>query len=470
MTSYTGPTMRGVDYSPTWPGWLQGNPNSQTFDSDFANDAVQSLWSDKFKGATGGDKSVPHDNSPNYRNDLGHISSHRFKLVRLYNWNMARGASSTAGPAPGHLNFLTYAENLGLKVVVPVSDYFLNDDQYSWNNTTPDDSYSFASAPQSIQTDFNLFISSITDPRTGKIHAAVHSIAVGNEGEIGEGGLAGKTTASNFLARTIWWIYNLHLQINGTGANGPNGLPVVNGPSPVVLLTATISNADQGQPSTGSYWFKCFSDGAQKGQQTPLGTNDGNLGSSFDRTVPGIKQVDSSYANYHYNSVNIGQSTTQPPFGNSLAETLQLYDTWPGSGWPGAQFTDPLLLMEVFTPDRTIYPEPRNQAEAAVNQVKAMEEYLITNSGGGPRSTTQFMGYNYFQFNDEPHVPKYTGLYQYPQPAGPTAQTGTTVIPYGPWSFPNMTFPVCSLTAAMGPSGPNGPSLIDAIKAYFPPG
>jgi hypothetical protein len=470
MTSYTGPTMRGVDYSPTWPEWAQGKQNTQTFDSDFANDAFQSLWSDKFQPAPRGDKSVPHDNS-HYRNDLGHISSHRFKLVRLYNWNMARGASSTDGPALAHLNFLNGTNASGLKVVVPVSDYFLNDDQYSWNDKTPDDSYSFASAPLGIRNNFNLFISSITDPATKKIHAAVHSIAVGNEAEIGEGGLAKRTTASNFLARTIWWIHNLHLQINGPGPNGPNGRPVVNGPFPVILLTATISNADQGEPSTKSYWFKCFIEGVQQGQPTPLGTNDDNLGSKFLATKPGLKQVDSSYAKYYYNSVNIGQSTTQPPFGNSLAETLERYDNWPGSGWPGAQSDVPLLLMEVFTPDRNRYPAPQNQAEAAVNQVKAMEEYLRRHSGGGPRSTTQFMGYNYFQFNDEPHVPKYTGLYNYSQAHGPTAaQTGTTVFPYETWPFPDMTFPVCSLTAAPGPSGPGGPFLIDAIKEHFPSG
>jgi hypothetical protein len=151
-----------------------------------------------------------------------------------------------------------------------------------------------------------------------------------------------------------------------------------------------------------------------------------------------------------------------------LAGTLKLYDTW-SSGWPGAQFDVPLLLMEVFTPDRDKYPEPQNQAVAAVNQVKAMEEYLYTHSGGGPRSTTQFMGYNYFQFNDEPHVPKYTGLYQY-EARRLDAQTGTTVFPYESWPFPNVTFPVCSLTATPGPSGPGGPALINAIEKHFPPG
>lgn len=38
-TWYTGTIWRGVDYSPTWPTWVVGAANTQTNDSDFANDA-----------------------------------------------------------------------------------------------------------------------------------------------------------------------------------------------------------------------------------------------------------------------------------------------------------------------------------------------------------------------------------------------------------------------------------------------
>ncbi len=99
MSPYTGPTMRGVDYSPTWPDWVQGPENTQTNDSDFANDAFQSLWSNQYEAAPSGDKSRPHNNGNLYRNDLGPISSHRFNLVRPYDWNMARGSSLETGPA-----------------------------------------------------------------------------------------------------------------------------------------------------------------------------------------------------------------------------------------------------------------------------------------------------------------------------------------------------------------------------------
>jgi hypothetical protein len=467
---YTGPTLRGVNYGPTWPGWKPGrkDPQEQTTDSDFCNDAFQSLWSDKYKESPPDDDSAPVDNLLNYRNDLGPIGSHRFNVVRPYDFNMARGSSREAGPALDHINFLNRAQALGLKVVVPISDYFLNDDDYSWNKKSPDSSYSFSSASPDIQRDLTLFISSITDPATGKVHAAVHSISVGNEGDIGENmtverkdGTRVTTTASDFLARTIWWIYNLHLKLPG------------------IPLSATVSNADQG--GTGSYWFKCFIDGVTQGQATALGCA---LGKTFTAAVPGLSKVDPGYAKYYYNSVNIDQSDSKhPPFGNKLADTLKRYDHWPSEGWPGATFGVPLMFMEVFTANRDIFPDrppppqnqhqaqatrARHQAQAAVNQVIAMENYLKSNGAGGPRSTTKFMGYNYFEFNDEPAKGKQTGLFLYSNPHGPTASTGRTALWYKPDGLDNMTFPVCSLTAAAGPSGPGGPSLIAAIGARFP--
>ena len=450
MSPYTGPTVRGVNYGPTWPGWVQGSPNTQTYDSDFVNDAFQSLWSDQYVDAPPGDKSAPVTNNL-YRDDLGPISSHRFNLVRPYDWNMARGSSSETGPALDHINFLKRAQALGLKVVVPVSDYFLGNNEYSWNGQSPDkitaSKYNLDLAPKAIQTDFNLFISSITDPATGKIHAGVHSISVGNEGDLGEGGLAGTTTASQFLARTIWWIYNLHLKL------------------PAIPLSATISNGDQGQPSTGSYWFQCFIAGVKQGDLTPLGCN---LGKTFTETVPGLTQVDPGYATYYYNSVNISQTSTDWPYKNTLAETLNTYDSWPSGGWPGAKFNVPLMLMEVFTPDRNKFSSATGQADAAVKQVQAMEKYLKDKSAGGPRSTTQFMGYNYFEFNDEPAKGKQTGLFLYSNAPGASAQTGTTAVWFQNYPFPGMTFSVRSLTATAGPSGPGHASLIAAIAKEFP--
>jgi len=459
-TWYTGPTWRGVDYSPTWPGWVVGTGATQTADSDFANDAFQSFWNDKYQKAPTCDQSVPHNNGTNYRDDLKTISSIGFNLVRLYNWDMARGTTYSSGIGLDHINFLNYAKTLGLKVVVPVSDYFLSDDQYAWNNQALVD-YTFDSATEAIQKDFNQFITSITDPTTSRIHSAIHSISVGNEGDIGQGlmgtGAGGTTTTpSNFLARTIWWILNLHQQINGS-STGPNGNPVVNGSTPVIPLSATFSNADQGG-NKGS-WFQCLISGVKASLFTPSGCA---LSPTFAVAVKGLSKVDPNYANYYYNSVNISQVSNVKPYTNTLEKTMKLYDNG-AEPWPGAKFNVPLLLMELFTPNRTAYPHQYDQATAAVGQVQSLETYLCKNNAGTTSSTTNLMGYNYFEFNDEQEV-KLTGLYQYTT-ISKNAQTGTTKVYYPPHSFPDYKYPVFSLKETPGPGGQG--TLCGALKAIF---
>jgi len=463
MAWYTGEIYRGVDYNPTWPGWVVGANATQTGDSDFANDAFASLWGAGYQAPPAGDTSAPVNNGSNYRDDLKTIADAGFNLVRLYNWDMARGTTSSSNTGLDHINFLNYAQSLGLKVVVPVGDFFLNDTQFSWNHVTPNASYSFSSASPAIQTDFTQFINSITDPATGKIHSAVHSISVGNEGDIGEG-LQGPpiTLASDFLARTNWWIVNLHQQINGTSATGPDGNPVVNGSTgTIVPLSATFANADQG---TGiSSWFKALVSGVQAGQATPNKWIP-NGTTTFTAAVTGLATADPNFESYYYNSFNIGQSTTTPPFGNGIKATLALYDSG-ASPWPGEKFNVPLLLMEVFNPNRSQYPTPADQALAAVNEAKAIEEYLALNNAGTPRSTTNLMGYNYFEFNDEPAANKMVGLYQYTQ-TSQNAQTGTTSVFYDPFNFPNVTFPVYTLTPTPGPGGQG--TLVGAWTGQFP--
>src|SRR3954447_3100780 len=447
---YTGQIWRGVDYSPTWPTWVVGAGATQTGDSDFANDAFQSLWANAYTAAPASDPSVPVNNGSNYRDDLATISNDGFNLVRLYNWDMARGTSATSNVGEDHINFLNYADTLGLKAVVPVSDYFLSDDQYAWNNEALAD-YAFSSAPASIQADFNQFLASITDPATGNIHAGVHSISVGNEGDIGQGltgtGNGGTTTTpSNFLARTIWWILNLNHKMQNVG-NGA-GVP----------LSATFSNADQGG-TTGS-WFDCVINGATAAQTTPSGCA---LGGSFGTAVAGLSASDNKYTNYYYNSTNISQVSTTSPYQNTLAATMALYDSG-ATSWPGAKFSVPLLLMELFTPNRDQFPA-NGQATAAIGQATSLETYLSTNHGGTPGSTTNLMGYNYFEFNDEQQV-KLTGLYQYGT-TSTNAQTGPSSVFYSPYAFPDLTFPVYALIATPGPNGTG--TLAGALQALFPP-
>jgi hypothetical protein len=461
--AYTGPTYRGVDYAPTWPGWVNDPAKIwQLRDSDFANDAFASLWGKGYQLPPAGDTSQPFNNGTNYRNDLGTIANDGFNLVRLYDWGMARGTTA-ASPNVGldHINFLNYANSLGIKTVVPVSNYFLSNDQYAWNGKTPTSDYSFDSAPDAIKQDFKQFIASITDPVTHKIHADVHSISVGNETEIGTGPIANPppTTAAQSLARMNWWIYNLHQQINGSGANGPDGDPVVNSGGPIIPISATFANGDQTQPNgpVGS-WFKALVFGAQAGQATPSIWATGP--SSFDTAVTGLATVDPNYTSYYYNSFNIGQSTTTAPFGNGIANTLALYDSQ-ATPWPGTSGNVPLILMEVFTPNRDKYSPQSDQAVAAVNEAKVLQQYLADHNAGTPNSTTNLMGFNYFSFSDEPILNKFVGLYQ--NGAVPAqVQTGVTSIFYDAGGFPNMSIPFTTLVPT---PGPNGQTLAQAWKA-----
>jgi hypothetical protein len=74
------------------------------------------------------------------------------------------------------------------------------------------------------------------------------------------------------------------------------------------------------------------------------------------------------------------------------------------------------------------------------------------------------MGYNYFSFQDEPAINKMVGLYQYGS-AKQDAHTGTTSVFYDPFSFPDLLFPVYSLTPT---PGPDGKTLAQAWAANFP--
>jgi len=464
MAWYTGQTYRGVDYHGSWPGW-NSERFKQTEDSDFANDAFASLWGKQYQDAPSGDPSKPHDNGTNYRDDLGTIHKDGFNLIRLYDWNMARGTTATSNTGLDHINFLNYAKELGIKVVVPVSNFFLSNSGDAWNSTTPNASYTFDSAPDKIQRSFKQFIASITDPSTGKIHESV-MISVANEPDYLAGPIADPpvTNASQALSRINWWIYNLHQQINGSSANGPDGSPVVNGASgAIVPIGATFGNGDQ-DPGTFGSWFKALVSGAQAGSGLP---SKWAGASTFTATVKGLAEVDSNFASYYFNSFNIGQSNTVDPYNNTIAKTLNLLDTG-ASPWPGATFNVPLMLMEVFTPNRALYgPGAEGEAKmakAAVKEAKDIEAYLKAHNAGTPSSTTNLMGYNYFEFNDEPGArAKFTGLYQFTETSH-DAHTGTTALFHG--GFGDYTFPVYTLKPSVGPDGTG--TLAGAWTAQFP--
>lgn len=143
--------MRGVTYSPT-PTDYTGSGVGTYYDSDFCNDDFQALWGE----------------GQFYRGDIKNIAQMLgAKYIRLYDWN--------APPARNHKTFLNESNNYGVKVLVPISNYFVG----------------LYDQGQSSEADG--FIKDIVAEllTNGKFHPAVAMITVGNEPE-----LQGKSTSA----------------------------------------------------------------------------------------------------------------------------------------------------------------------------------------------------------------------------------------------------------------------------------
>lgn len=437
----------GVAYSPTWTTWSppysNTGANAQFSDSDFFNGSFQALWN---KGK---------DASQNkYRDDLGTMSSGGFNLVRLYNWGPTRGWNATTQVGDAHIGFLNYATAQSLQVIVPISNYFLSDDTYAWNGQDPDGQYTFTSAPAAIQTALKQFLSSVTDPTTSKLHAAVHSFSVGNEIDIndfvGEGS-SGSVGPTSRMARVLWWIINLREQIvmNQLGA---------------VMLTSPISNADQGNPGTSpmSYWFGAFVNGVTATTPLPQGTVAASGVTTFSGSWLGLGSFP-HLDGWYYNSVNIYQ------LGSGLTTTIGQYDNWQATttndtNWPGQQFTVPLMLTETGV-TRASNDANGQQAQytAITTQIAApIQTYLTANP------TSLLMGYCLYEFSDEVTIQANWGLMMVENSTYPSGNvlyseaTGSTIVSYATW--PSTTYPVDQLFAVQSTSGT---TLLAALKTYF---
>ncbi|HWV87745.1 MAG TPA: hypothetical protein VNZ62_20005 [Capillimicrobium sp.] len=91
--------IKGVAYQPAPSDYGPCGPPCAYFDTDFANADFTELWSSSGSG----------------RGDLAAIQSLGANLIRLYNWN----------PQRNHLPFLNEAHQRGLRIVVPISNYFV---------------------------------------------------------------------------------------------------------------------------------------------------------------------------------------------------------------------------------------------------------------------------------------------------------------------------------------------------------
>lgn len=431
--------LHGINYNPTWKGWKPGQPG-QFSDSDFFNDAFKAMWD---KGETTGAK------SNSYRNDLGTISNAGLQLIRLFNWGPTRGWNGTKGT--GHINALNRASLLGMKVIVPVSNYFLSDDKYAWKGAAPDAQYSFDSAPKAIKDDLNNFVSSVTV--NNAIHGAVHSFSVGNEIDlnnmIGQG-TSGAVSPSSRLQRAIWWMINLQKKCASTG----------------LLFTCPFSDGDQGGTATNppSYWFQAIVNGVAADTNLPHGTVS-KSGTTFGAKVKGLHESASTYTTWYYNSVNI--YTT----GSKLALTIGQYDNWVSKSentlnWPGQQFSVPLMLTEVgYNRGNGVVSTSAQETQyttVVTDIITEIKTYLST------ANSSLLSGYCIYEFSDETTLKANWGMNMVESPASPggtvlyEAETGITKVSYG--SFPSKNYPIQQLFPV---ESSNNETLLNAIKSVI---
>jgi hypothetical protein len=104
---------KGMCYQPFPAPYTPSNANTTCifFGSDIAYDCMEPLWGESFQSMSG----VTY----NGRKDLQKLKDMGVNLIRLYDWD----------PRNHHTKFLNRCSELGIKVLAPVSDYFLTPGQ-----------------------------------------------------------------------------------------------------------------------------------------------------------------------------------------------------------------------------------------------------------------------------------------------------------------------------------------------------
>lgn len=143
---------RGIAYSAI-PAQFNSNPTGAFFDSDLTAANFQAVW-----GQSGGCG----------RNDLQTMADAGVNLVRLYDYNYQRGSTEWTTAGDGHIPFLDLAQSLGIKVIIPVSNYNFMDEDPDKNRPWDNIQHTVTQIVQSTR-------------KNGVIHPAVHSFSVGNE-------------------------------------------------------------------------------------------------------------------------------------------------------------------------------------------------------------------------------------------------------------------------------------------------
>ncbi len=472
----------------------------QLADSDLFNSAFESIWNTP-RTMVGGV----------LVSDITAMRDAGFNMIRLYNWDPYRSTTNPAGNTNGnllpddqHIPFLNdvYYGNLAgtpgglpaMKVLVPVSNYFLADAEWNGSPGAPDaNNYALTSAPPQIQNDLEAFIKSVVVGGTldaqgnvhgGKLDAGVYGFEIGNEID-----LYGAGFAHNDLAlatqRALWWVVNLQSQLQKGGYLST---------SPGIKFTIPVSNADEAnapnsvpktdQPTTS--WFEVFQSGASMGDLQPHGGQD--WGTKFPSNVLGLDKVSSfPYNKFFFNSYQVFQ------IGDQLSNLLGKYNNqqthkgdWMAS-WPGTQFTVPLVLTELGF-NRLTAGSEQSQFDTVVNQQATVAQTFLASA-----ANKHFNGYVIFEWNDEPNKNNLTGpvdteqvfgiFKYYParnslkdwrarNPVGDPYYTGTGDANTPPNTYlPGSQYPVAPLQYTVYELYPvtsdAGVSIIDALKKVF---
>src|SRR5690348_7203400 len=97
--------MLGLNYEPAPSDYNHLPPPQIYYDTDFSNQDFSDLWS-----PIGNKKEVGRDYVQILKQSL------KANVIKMYNWNTARN----------HTPFLDYCEKNNLKVIVPISNFFVN--------------------------------------------------------------------------------------------------------------------------------------------------------------------------------------------------------------------------------------------------------------------------------------------------------------------------------------------------------
>jgi hypothetical protein len=149
---------KGMCYSAFPPPYDPSTANQTCifFGSDIAYNPMAALWGTGYMSSSG--MRFPG------RNDLQKMKDMGVTLVRLYDWE----------PRNHHLHFLNYCHQLGIKVLAPVSNYFLKPDQGFGQR----------------ETQIPKLIESYRNEAGTDYHPAIAGIIIGNEPHLNGFGVA----------------------------------------------------------------------------------------------------------------------------------------------------------------------------------------------------------------------------------------------------------------------------------------